>query len=167
MDASKCRRPGGLDGEQALTGALELLRLFRRGVEKHGLDAEKRTLRASRLLLPALQRQGREHVRAGLGLPPGVDDGTAILSNDARIPTHASTHTMKRQAVQRGGVSVRRNSRGRREGVRAWEEEGYHFQASGLMGSPTVPRSLRLALDVRVTYWSPAAMRDLIAVGAV
>ena len=43
----------------------------------------------------------------------------------------------------------------------------YHIQASGLIGSPTVPRSLRELKSLLAGKWSPAFMNALIAVGAV
>src|SRR3974390_2432999 len=43
----------------------------------------------------------------------------------------------------------------------------YHSQASGLIGSPTVPSSLRLLREVFFTGPSPDCIRARIAVGAV
>ena len=43
----------------------------------------------------------------------------------------------------------------------------YHSQASGLIGSPTVPSSCRLVREVFFTGSSPACIRARIAVGAV
>ena len=43
----------------------------------------------------------------------------------------------------------------------------YHIQASGLMGSPTDPSSLRLEISWVFAHWSPAFMSILTAVGAV
>ena len=43
----------------------------------------------------------------------------------------------------------------------------YHFQASGLMGSPTVPRMRRDFREYFVTKLSPKDCSALMAVGAV
>src|SRR5262249_14362513 len=43
----------------------------------------------------------------------------------------------------------------------------YHIQASGLIGSPTVPSSLRLSIWYFLGYCSPHFMKARIAVGAV
>src|SRR6202050_5985514 len=43
----------------------------------------------------------------------------------------------------------------------------YHIQASGLMGSPTVPRSLRLDISCFFGHWSPHLRKVRMAVGAV
>ena len=43
----------------------------------------------------------------------------------------------------------------------------YHFHASGLIGSPTVPRSFKLYLLVVFTGSFPSRIRARIAVGAV
>src|SRR5690606_30418209 len=43
----------------------------------------------------------------------------------------------------------------------------YHSHASGLIGSPTEPRSFRLWRDDRLTHSSPAPISARIAVGAV
>ncbi len=43
----------------------------------------------------------------------------------------------------------------------------YQIQASGLMGSPTDPSSLRLERSYFLAHWSPAFMNILTAVGAV
>ena len=43
----------------------------------------------------------------------------------------------------------------------------YHIHASGLIGSPTVPRSLRLDRSCLSGHWSPHLMNARIAVGAV
>jgi len=43
----------------------------------------------------------------------------------------------------------------------------YQTHASGLMGSPTVPRSLRLERLQRFGYSSPQRMKVRMAVGAV
>ena len=43
----------------------------------------------------------------------------------------------------------------------------YQFQALALIGSPTVPRILRLERSLLVTNLSPAASRALMRVGAV
>src|SRR6266567_2145019 len=43
----------------------------------------------------------------------------------------------------------------------------YQTQASGLMGSPTEPRSLKLDRSQRPGYWSPQRMKVRMAVGAV
>src|SRR5574341_274416 len=43
----------------------------------------------------------------------------------------------------------------------------YHIQASGLMGSPTVPSSRRLLSSWRLGHSSPILSRARIAVGAV
>src|SRR5206468_10016475 len=43
----------------------------------------------------------------------------------------------------------------------------YHTHASGLIGSPTVPSSLRLERSQRFGYASPHFMKVRIAVGAV
>ena len=43
----------------------------------------------------------------------------------------------------------------------------YHIQASGLIGSPTVPNSFKDFLDVFLTGSSPSLISALIAVGAV
>lgn len=49
-------------------------------------------------------------------------------------------------------------------GARTW---WYHCQASGLMGSPTVPRMRRLAREYLAGHSSPKACSARIAVGAV
>ncbi len=51
----------------------------------------------------------------------------------------------------------------RRSPTTSW----YHFQASGLIGSPTVPSSRRLARPVALTGSSPSRISARIAVGAV
>ena len=43
----------------------------------------------------------------------------------------------------------------------------YHLQASGLMGSPTLPKTRSEERDVLVTKESPCCIKALIAVGAV
>src|SRR5258705_4486496 len=43
----------------------------------------------------------------------------------------------------------------------------YHIQASGLMGSPTVPRRRRLLISCFFGHWLPHLMKVRIAVGAV
>ena len=43
----------------------------------------------------------------------------------------------------------------------------YQFQASGFMGSPTLPKIRKLSLLVLFTGSSPSAINALIAVGAV
>ena len=43
----------------------------------------------------------------------------------------------------------------------------YHSQTSGFIGSPTVPRTLREDLSEFSKYFSPLAIKALIAVGAV
>ena len=43
----------------------------------------------------------------------------------------------------------------------------YHSHASGLMGSPTVPSTLRLLREARLTGPSPSRMSARMAVGAV
>ena len=48
--------------------------------------------------------------------------------------------------------------------ARAW---WYHCQASGLMGSPTVPRMRRLSREYLAGQSSPKACSARIAVGAV
>src|SRR6202522_2853776 len=43
----------------------------------------------------------------------------------------------------------------------------YQIQASGLIGSPTVPKSRKLASERLRGYWSPHLMQARMAVGAV
>src|SRR5229473_2743117 len=43
----------------------------------------------------------------------------------------------------------------------------YHIQASGLMGSPTVPRRRRLLMSCFFGHWLPHLMKVRMAVGAV
>src|ERR1700691_734565 len=43
----------------------------------------------------------------------------------------------------------------------------YHIQASGLMGSPTVPRRRRLLMLCFFGHWSPHLTKVRMAVGAV
>jgi hypothetical protein len=43
----------------------------------------------------------------------------------------------------------------------------YHFQASGLMGSPTEPRMRRVERSCRLGHDSPKRIRPRMAVGAV
>ena len=43
----------------------------------------------------------------------------------------------------------------------------YHTHASGLMGSPTEPKSRRVDISWRLGYSSPQRMKVRIAVGAV
>ena len=43
----------------------------------------------------------------------------------------------------------------------------YHIQASGLMGSPTVPSRRSEASECFSTYWSPHLIKARMAVGAV
>ena len=43
----------------------------------------------------------------------------------------------------------------------------YHCQASGLMGSPTVPSTRRLAREYLAGHWSPKDCSARMAVGAV
>ena len=43
----------------------------------------------------------------------------------------------------------------------------YQFQASGFIGSPTVPSNFSDDLDVKETGLSPSLIKALIAVGAV
>src|SRR5215813_13889219 len=43
----------------------------------------------------------------------------------------------------------------------------YHIHASGLIGSPTVPRRRRLDMSWRFGHWSPHLMKARMAVGAV
>src|SRR5262245_11672548 len=43
----------------------------------------------------------------------------------------------------------------------------YHIQASGLIGSPTLPKSLRLDMSYLSGHCSPHLMKVRIAVGAV
>ncbi len=43
----------------------------------------------------------------------------------------------------------------------------YHTQASGLIGSPTVPRRRREDMSWRAGYSSPQRMKERMAVGAV
>ncbi len=51
--------------------------------------------------------------------------------------------------------------------VRRRPTSWYHFQASGLMGSPTVPRMRSDCRECFVTYSFPKDCSALMAVGAV
>src|SRR3981081_709196 len=53
-------------------------------------------------------------------------------------------------------------------GQRLWPMSSrYHIQASGLMGSPTVPSSRRLSILCFLGHWLPHFTKVRIAVGAV
>ena len=79
VDAAHDTRPGASDGEDAVVG---LVALF---VEHGGIDT-KEGQGGRAWLGRSAARDGRDHVAAGLGLPPSVDDGAALGADQLVIP---------------------------------------------------------------------------------
>ena len=82
VDGANLARPAGLNRQHTLYRALELIALL---VEQHWLDTKEWTGRRAGLECGGAG-QRRQHVGAGLGLPPGVDDRAAAVANHFVVP---------------------------------------------------------------------------------
>ena len=82
IDGAGHPRPSIEDDEVAGCRALEHIAI---AVDDRGVDAEKWQRRRARLELGGAG-QRRDQNAAGLGLPPGIDDGAALLADHAVIP---------------------------------------------------------------------------------
>src|SRR5690606_8705933 len=80
--AADLPRPTGLDRQQPAAGALDQRALV---VQQHRLHAEQRTGGATGLDVAGADQRA-EHDTAGLGLPPGVDDRAALLTDFLEVP---------------------------------------------------------------------------------
>ena len=78
-DALRDAGPRLADGEDAVVGLVAVL------VEDGGVDAEEGQRGRARLRGRAARHRG-DHVAAGLGLPPGVDDRAALGADVAVVP---------------------------------------------------------------------------------
>ncbi|MNH07350.1 hypothetical protein D3C79_667410 [compost metagenome] len=82
IDTTDLPGPAGLDHQQTGTGAFDELALF---VQQHWLYAEH-GLGGTAGLERLRAGQRGEHDAAGFGLPPGIDDGAALLPDFLEIP---------------------------------------------------------------------------------
>src|SRR5690606_33926756 len=82
IDGTHLARPGIGDDQRTRAGAFDRRTV---GLEDFGLHAKHRHTRAAGL---ERMRAGHrsDHVAAGLGLPPGVDNRAATVAHDAMIP---------------------------------------------------------------------------------
>ena len=82
VDGARHRGPGFADDEQAAVAVRDRLALF---CNYFGHNSEERACGRSGLGGDGAG-DGRDHDGAGLGLPPGVDDGAAFVADHAVIP---------------------------------------------------------------------------------
>mmetsp|Transcript_5026 Transcript_5026/g.12823 ORF Transcript_5026/g.12823 Transcript_5026/m.12823 type:complete len:722 (-) Transcript_5026:224-2389(-) len=82
VDGPHLGRPGLLDGEVALAGALELVALL---IQHHRLDAEERVGGRPWLHAPGTRQRG-DHDAPGLRLPPRVDDRAVLVAHELVVP---------------------------------------------------------------------------------
>ena len=83
VDRADLARPRCRDDQVA--GCLGLLDDLAVAIHERGLHTEERLRRGTRLEI-CDARKGCDHDAAGLGLPPGVDDGAATFADDAVVP---------------------------------------------------------------------------------
>ena len=82
INGAQHSRPGFADDEEA-TGSVGNRLAFHGDDLRH--DAGKRTGSGAGLGRDG-SRQGRDHDVPGFGLPPGIDDGAALVANDLAVP---------------------------------------------------------------------------------
>ena len=81
-NGSNLRGPRRLDHQQSLALADHL---FAVGIQQQRLHAKKWLTRRTGFERRGA-RQRRQHMRSGLGLPPGINDWTTLLTNDSVVP---------------------------------------------------------------------------------
>ena len=82
IDAADLAGPAGLDGEHTGAGAVDFLALL---IQQYRLHAEEGASGRAWLEIGGAGQRGDQDA-AGFGLPPGVDDGTALLADHVEVP---------------------------------------------------------------------------------
>lgn len=112
----------------------------RNRIDNGGLDAKEGHGCGTRLGLDCT-REGRDDNAAGLGLPIRVKENQYNVKIDMPLATHQKVSTIAHSNLPTCSL--------------------YQFQASGLMGSPTLPRTRRVERSCPVTWCSPSLLKSL------
>src|SRR5690606_27478117 len=82
VDGANLAGPGALDHQIAITDTMHFVAVI---VEQRRFDAEERAGGRTWLEVGGAGKRG-DHDRAGLGLPPGIDDRAAAIADDMVVP---------------------------------------------------------------------------------
>lgn len=110
------------------------------GVNDSRLDAKERHGCGTRFGLDCTG-EGRDDDAASLGLPVRVQENQHDVKADTPLVTHQKVSTIAHSNLPTCSL--------------------YQFQASGLIGSPTLPRTRSVERSCPVTWCSPSLLKSL------